>query len=81
MASLHVEVPVGTTLHQWEKIEGTLRECMLAYGVSHVTVGPEVTADRSEETGQYRSKSSCHGLLGCSVAVLGSQASLTHRTT
>ncbi|KIM89680.1 hypothetical protein PILCRDRAFT_94955 [Piloderma croceum F 1598] len=37
VASFHVEVPVGTTLNQWEKIEGSLRECMAAYGVSHLT--------------------------------------------
>lgn len=82
---MHVEVPSGTTLVQWEKIEGCLRECMAAYGVTHVTVGPEViaVAGRSEEGvgGPNGRKGFCHGegLLGCSGTVVGSGQSLRRR--
>jgi zinc transporter 1 len=80
VASLHVEVPVGTTLSQWGKIEGRLRECMAAYGVSHLTVGPEVSTDTIVgPMSEGKSKSTCHGLLGCSAVVAGSQNSLRHR--
>jgi zinc transporter 1 len=65
VASLHVEVPVGTTLNQWEKIEGRLRECMAAYGVSHLTVGPEIYTDRSDgHVNEGKTKSGCHGFAG-----------------
>jgi len=64
VASMHVVVPVGTTLNQWEKIEGRLRECMSAYGVDHLTVGPEVSIPASEDAVEGRS--ACHDALGCS---------------
>jgi len=64
IASMHVVVPVGTTLNQWEKIEGRLRECMTAYGVNHLTVGPEVSVHTSEDTVEGRLV--CHDALGCS---------------
>jgi len=79
VASFHVEVPVGTTLNQWEKIEGSLRECMAAYGVSHLTVGPEVATETSNNVIEGKSKSVCNSLLGCSAAVVGSHDSLRHR--
>jgi zinc transporter 1 len=79
VASFHVEVPVGTTLNQWEKIEGSLRECMAAYGVSHLTVGPEVATGTSNNVIEGKSKSVCNSLLGCSAAVVGSHDSLRHR--
>jgi zinc transporter 1 len=75
VASLHVEVPLGTTLNQWGKIEGRLRECMAAYGVSHLTVGPEV----STSTPDGHVMSGCHGFLGCSAVAVGSHDSLRHR--
>jgi len=70
VASLHVVVPVDTTLNQWEKIEGRLRECMSAYGVSHVTVGPEVSVRTSEDAVEGRQ--ACNDVLGCSATVVGS---------
>lgn len=46
LASLHVCVPTGTSLEQWEQIEQTLQHCFQAYGISHVTISPEL--QRSE---------------------------------
>lgn len=46
LASLHVCVPIGTSLEQWESIEQTLQHCFQAYGISHVTISPEL--QRSE---------------------------------
>ena len=80
MASFHVEVPVGTTLNQWEKIEGRLRECMAAYGVSHLTVGPEISTSSSENATEGKSRSPCNDLLGCSAAVVGCPESLRRRS-
>jgi solute carrier family 30 (zinc transporter), member 1 len=80
VASFHVVVPVGTTLNQWEKIEGRLRECMAAYGVSHLTVGPEVSIHTSEDDVGGKARSACNDLLGCSGAVVGSRELLRHRT-
>jgi len=79
VASFHVVVPVGTTLKQWERIEGRLRECMAAYGVSHLTVGPEISIPGSEGAVQGKSRSTCNDLLGCSTAVVGSHELLRHR--
>ncbi|KAF8583585.1 CDF zinc transporter, partial [Ramaria rubella] len=41
LGSFRVRVPVSTTLDQWMQVERTLRECMAAYGATHVTVAPE----------------------------------------
>jgi len=41
LASLHVCVPLGTTLEEWEHIEQTLQHCFSEYGVNHVTISPE----------------------------------------
>ncbi|KAF9466109.1 CDF zinc transporter [Collybia nuda] len=49
LASLHVCVPLGTTLEQWEKTEKNLQHCFAAYGVSHVTISPELVRDRDSE--------------------------------
>lgn len=45
LASLHVCVPEGTTLEQWEKTEQYLQHCFSAYGISHVTISPEIQRD------------------------------------
>lgn len=45
LASLHVCVPEGTTLEQWEKTEQYLQSCFAAYGISHVTISPEIQRD------------------------------------
>jgi len=82
VASFHVEVPVGTTLNQWEKIEARLRECMAAYGVSHLTVGPEISTNTTENAINGKSRSACNDLLGFSAAVVGCRdsSSLRHRS-
>lgn len=49
LASLHVCVPPGTTLEQWEKTEQNLQHCFAAYGISHVTISPELFRDRDSE--------------------------------
>lgn len=42
LASLHVSVPTGTTMEQWERTEQTLQHCLQAYGISHATISPEL---------------------------------------
>lgn len=41
LGSLHVCVPLGTSLEQWGKIEQSLQHCFEEYGISHVTISPE----------------------------------------
>ncbi|TDL22723.1 cation efflux protein [Rickenella mellea] len=49
LSSFHVQVASPTTnLLQWEKIEESLRECMAAYGVTHVTIAPEIFASSGD---------------------------------
>ncbi|KAJ6518892.1 CDF zinc transporter [Mycena sanguinolenta] len=50
LASLHVCVPPGTTLEQWERTEQCLQHCFEAYGVNHVTISPEVHRDSAAQT-------------------------------
>jgi zinc transporter 1 len=45
LASLHVCVPPGTSLEQWERTEQSLQHCFAAYGVNHVTISPELYRD------------------------------------
>ncbi|KAJ7281446.1 CDF zinc transporter [Mycena rebaudengoi] len=47
LGSLHVCVPQGTSLEQWERTEQSLQKCFAAYGVNHVTISPEVYQDPS----------------------------------
>ncbi|KXN81684.1 Zinc/cadmium resistance protein [Leucoagaricus sp. SymC.cos] len=42
LASLHICVPVGTSLPEWEQIEQTLQHCLQAYGISHTNISPEL---------------------------------------
>jgi len=67
LCSFHVVVPSATTLSEWEKLEGCFRDCMAAYGVSHVTVGPEISENRAHTVGES-AKSSCNELLGCAAS-------------
>lgn len=67
LCSFHVLVPSTTTLGEWEKIEGCLRDCLAAYGVSHVTVGPEISESRGHNIGED-TKSGCDELLACAVS-------------
>ncbi|KAJ7642751.1 cation efflux protein [Mycena polygramma] len=48
LASLHVCVPPGTSLEQWERTEQSLQHCFAAYGVNHVTISPELHRDGTE---------------------------------
>ncbi|KAF8202282.1 CDF zinc transporter [Pholiota molesta] len=45
LGSLHVCVPLGTSMEQWEKTERSLQHCFEEYGVSHVTISPETYRD------------------------------------
>ncbi|EKM81729.1 hypothetical protein AGABI1DRAFT_70131 [Agaricus bisporus var. burnettii JB137-S8] len=70
LASLHVCVPSGTSLVHWEQIEQTLQHCFQAYGISHVTISPELR--RSESHSLSNEKGGCIRLsseddIGCSV--------------
>jgi hypothetical protein len=70
LASLHVCVPSGTSLVQWERIEQTLQYCFQAYGISHVTISPEL--QRSESQSLSKEDGGCVRLssrddIGCSV--------------
>lgn len=42
LASLHVCIPAGTSLEEWEQVEQTLLHCFIAYGIGHVTISPEL---------------------------------------
>ncbi|KIL69290.1 hypothetical protein M378DRAFT_774413 [Amanita muscaria Koide BX008] len=73
LASLHVCVPLETTLPQWAKTEQALQRCFAAYGVHHVTISPEMqkigetSSILTEEHGGC--KISSHDF-GCSVTSL-----------
>ncbi|PFH51798.1 hypothetical protein AMATHDRAFT_141652 [Amanita thiersii Skay4041] len=60
LASLHVCVPLGTSLEQWEKTEQYLQHCFAAYGINHVTISPEIFRDS-----QNQSQSSVEFVGGC----------------
>lgn len=62
LASLHVRVPDGTSLEQWEKTEQYLQHCFAAYGINHVTISPEIQRD-----GQTLSLASEENLKGCRI--------------
>ena len=42
LASLHVCIPLETTLSEWTKMEQDLQRCFSSYGISHVTISPEI---------------------------------------
>jgi len=72
LGSLHVCVPLGTSLQQWEKTERYLQHCFEEYGINHVTISPEIYRDfqistqSSEDTGGCRLPS--HDGFGCAVS-------------
>jgi len=76
LASLHVCVPPGTLIDQWEKMEQTLQHCFSEYGVSHVTISPEIHRDgqMSESATQEGAKERCQlptqDQFGCAVTEL-----------
>ena len=45
LGSLHVCVPLGMSIEQWEITEYTLQHCFEEYGISHVTISPEIHRD------------------------------------
>ena len=51
LGSLHVCVPLGTSLEQWGKTERYLQHCFEEYGISHVTISPEIQRDTHLELG------------------------------
>jgi len=76
LGSLHVCVPIGTSLKQWERTEKYLQHCFEEYGISHVTISPEIHQDspaltdsnNEEMTGKCRVPS--EGDFGCAVNTL-----------
>ncbi|KIM44700.1 hypothetical protein M413DRAFT_442658 [Hebeloma cylindrosporum] len=75
LASLHVCVPLGTTLEQWEQTERYLQHCFEEYGITHVTISPEIQRDfqtltqsAEDMTGGCRLPS--HDDFGCAVSDL-----------
>ncbi|CAA7265131.1 unnamed protein product [Cyclocybe aegerita] len=73
LGSLHVCVPLGTSLEQWERTERYLQHCFEEYGIKHVTISPEIHRDfqtlteSSEElAGGCRLPS--HDDFGCAVS-------------
>ena len=68
-------VPIGTSIKQWERTEKYLQHCFEEYGVSHVTISPEIhqespslTDSNEETTGKCRLPS--EGDFGCAVNTL-----------
>ncbi|KAJ7446704.1 CDF zinc transporter [Mycena latifolia] len=79
LASLHVCVPPGTTLEQWERTERCLQHCFSAYGVNHVTISPERFRDSAEQSLAGDDVAMCksalsHEGLGCAVGDLRKRA-------
>jgi zinc transporter 1 len=77
LASLHVCVPLGTTLEQWEQTERYLQHCFEEYGITHVTISPEIQRDFQTLTDSAEDadmKGGCrlpsHDDWGCSVTDL-----------
>jgi len=81
LASLHVCVPPGTSLEQWEKTEQSLQHCFSAYGVNHVTMSPEVY--RPTRTPSSEEMPLCNSATeagpGCAVNILNGKSSLVKR--
>ncbi|KXN87431.1 Zinc/cadmium resistance protein [Leucoagaricus sp. SymC.cos] len=76
LASLHVCVPTGTSLEQWEQIERTLQHCFQAYGISHVTISPELQRSEAQSLNDLLvytggcSRLSSQDDFGCAVSEL-----------
>ncbi|KAF5316208.1 hypothetical protein D9619_006417 [Psilocybe cf. subviscida] len=73
LASLHVCIPIGTSMEEWEKTEQYLQHCFEEFGVSHVTISPEIyrepqSGSISVDGGGCRLPS--HDDFGCSVGEL-----------
>lgn len=69
LASFHVRVSTGTDLANWEHTEETLQQCCAAYGISHVTIAPEIEREQPSITGRgagnARARAACDDGFGC----------------
>lgn len=66
-----MRVATGTDLATWERMEETLQECCAAYGISHVTIAPEIEHERPSISGggvgNARARPTCDDGFGCSA--------------
>ncbi|KAF8906263.1 CDF zinc transporter [Gymnopilus junonius] len=72
LASLHVCIPLGTSIEEWETTERYLQHCFEEYGINHVTISPEIQKDPETITQLTEdTKDSCrlpsHNDYGCAV--------------
>ncbi|KAG1745226.1 cation efflux protein [Suillus lakei] len=69
LASFHVRVSTDTNLANWEHTEETLQQCCAAYGISHVTIAPEIEHERLLVSGcgagNARARAACDDGFGC----------------
>lgn len=75
LGSLHVIVPLGTSLEQWETTERYLQHCFEEYGINHVTISPEThkdleTSARSTEDFKGGCRIPSQDEFGCAVSEL-----------
>lgn len=45
LASLHVLIRAGTSFKQWEMTERYMQQCFNGYGITHITISPEIQKD------------------------------------
>lgn len=50
LASLHVLIRAGTSFKQWEMTERYMQQCFTGYGITHVTISPEMQRDTESVT-------------------------------
>ncbi|GJJ07238.1 hypothetical protein Clacol_001438 [Clathrus columnatus] len=53
LASLHVCVPSGLSLKDWEAAEQSLQHCFSEHGITHVTISPEIGKEGAESAPLY----------------------------
>lgn len=70
MATVHVKVLEETTFAQWEVVEETMQECFACWGVSHVTIAPEIERTNGDVRG---STVLCGDRFDCSLEDNGAQ--------
>jgi len=71
LASFHVRLPATTDFTTWAHTEETLQQCCAAYGISHVTIAPEVGSDDNNSGGDVArntvAQAACDNGSGCAV--------------
>jgi len=82
LGSLHVCVPIGTSLKQWEKTEKYLQHCFEEYEINHVTISPEIRPDSlpltsSSEVTVGNCRLPSEGDFGCAVSTLNKRRVVT----